>query len=116
VDGRKRVIVNQNNSSATAAADASAIVESPTPLAETRERVLKIEAIGDLWSRGIKPKIRLCGLWLERAGFKPGHKVRVISARRGELTLRCEEPPVSPNSDKYEIPQTPPQKEFGGVE
>jgi hypothetical protein len=33
-------------------------------------RTLKIEADGDRW-KGIKPKIRLMGRWLERAGFRP---------------------------------------------
>ncbi len=40
-------------------------------------RKLKIEADGDGWKGAIKPKIRLMGRWLERAGFKPGKHVHV---------------------------------------
>src|ERR1043166_661756 len=37
-------------------------------------RTLQIEADGDLWKGGMKPKIRLIGRWLERAGFRPDRK------------------------------------------
>ena len=40
-------------------------------------RILKIEAEGDFFRRKVRPKIRLTGQWLERAGFKPGHRVEV---------------------------------------
>src|SRR6266536_5988989 len=40
-------------------------------------RTLKIEADGDAWKGVLKPKIRLMGRWLERAGFRPGSRVRV---------------------------------------
>ena len=39
-----------------------------------KRRSLKIEAVGDFARRKIKPRIRLSGYWLERAGFKPGHR------------------------------------------
>jgi hypothetical protein len=32
-------------------------------------RSLKIEEEGDRWKAPVKPKIRLIGRWLERAGF-----------------------------------------------
>ena len=38
-------------------------------------RTLKIEAEGDFWRGLTKPKIRLMGRWLERAGFNPGQRV-----------------------------------------
>lgn len=51
-------------------------------------RSLKIEPIGD-FSRGkIKPRIRLMGNWLERAGFIPGHRVELRLEQPGSLTLR----------------------------
>ena len=50
-------------------------------------RTLQIEAEGDRW-KGIKPKIRLLGRWLERAGFKPGHRVQVICVAPGVIELR----------------------------
>jgi hypothetical protein len=50
-------------------------------------RTLRIEVTGDFWRGKIKPKIRLTGCWLERAGFKPGHRVEVRSDQPGTLTL-----------------------------
>ena len=50
-------------------------------------RSIKIEAIGDFQLGKIKPRIRLLGHWLERAGFKPGHRVEVRWDQPGTLTL-----------------------------
>jgi len=49
-------------------------------------RTLKIEAEGDSWKGSIRPKIRLMGHWLERAGFSPGHRVHVTCVARGLKT------------------------------
>jgi hypothetical protein len=59
-------------------------------------RTLKIEATGDFFRGKVAPKIRLTGQWLERAGFKPGHRVQVEAAGEGVLTLRFvpAEPPT----------------------
>ncbi len=51
-------------------------------------RSLKIEAEGDYWKRLIKSKIRLAGRWLEQAGFRPGHRVRVVCVAPGIIELR----------------------------
>lgn len=51
-------------------------------------RFLKIETTGDFYYGKIKPRIRLTGKWLERAGFKPGHRVEVRFDQPGSLTLR----------------------------
>lgn len=51
-------------------------------------RTLKIEADGDLWKGLVKPKIRLMGRWLERAGFKPGEHVHVTCLAPGIIELR----------------------------
>jgi hypothetical protein len=51
-------------------------------------RNLKIETTGDFWRRKVAPKIRLTGRWLERAGFKPGHRVQVELLETGCLRLR----------------------------
>lgn len=51
-------------------------------------RTLRIEADGDFWKGLIKPKIRLTGRWLERAGFKPGNHVRVTHLAPGVMELR----------------------------
>ena len=55
---------------------------------EKNKRTLKIEAVGDFAAGKIKPKIRLNGHWLERAGFRPGHRVEIHSFKPGELTLQ----------------------------
>jgi hypothetical protein len=51
-------------------------------------RSLAIEKAGDFFSNKITPKIRLCGKWLEQAGFKPGHRVQVCLEQPGSITLR----------------------------
>ena len=51
-------------------------------------RNLKIEATGDAWRGKIKPRIRLVGQWLERAGFKPGHRVVVEFPEPGTLSIQ----------------------------
>ena len=57
-------------------------------LPESKVRTLKIEADGDLWKGLVKPKIRLMGCWLERAGFKPGTHVQVTCIAPGVIELR----------------------------
>jgi hypothetical protein len=52
-------------------------------------RALKIEASGDFWKGLIKPKIRLTGHWLERAGFKPGNRVHIRCVAPGVIELCC---------------------------
>ena len=51
-------------------------------------RTLKIEAQGDFWQGLTKPKIRLMGRWLERAGFCPGQHVQVLCLAPGVIELR----------------------------
>lgn len=51
-------------------------------------RRLKIEEDGDAWAGTIKPKIRLKGHWLERAGFKAGNCVTVNCIAPGIMELR----------------------------
>ena len=58
------------------------------PYSGMNARNLKIETVGDYYYRRVSPKIRLCGRWLERAGFKPGHRVQVQVSQPGVLTLR----------------------------
>jgi hypothetical protein len=53
-------------------------------------RTLKIEEHGDHFRGRIKPKIRLMGHWLERAGFQPGTRVSVTCLDSGVIELRCE--------------------------
>ena len=73
----------------------------------TPVRTLKIEADGDRW-RGVKPKIRLMGYWLERAGFKPGKRVHITCVAPGMLELRSADAPMHESkptsSDQSENP------------
>ena len=58
-------------------------------MASHDSRELAIEATGDSWAKRIKPRIRLTGQWLERAGFPPGKRVEVRLIRPGMLELEC---------------------------
>ena len=51
-------------------------------------RSLKIEAEGDFWKGLTKPKIRLMGRWLDRAGFKAGQRAYVTCPSPGVIELR----------------------------
>jgi hypothetical protein len=54
-------------------------------------RSLKIETKGDPWRKKLKPQILLAGKWLEKAGFKPGHRVEILNEQPGVLTLRFQD-------------------------
>jgi hypothetical protein len=62
-------------------------IESPPPV-----RTLQIEAQGDPWKAPLKPKIRIMGYWLERAGFRPGNRVYVRRIAPGVIELRSFDP------------------------
>jgi hypothetical protein len=64
--------------------------ESTKPKAVRR---LKIEEHGDSWNGLHKPKIRLIGRWLERAGFRHGSHVHVVCVAPGVLELRSADAP-----------------------
>jgi hypothetical protein len=51
-------------------------------------RTLKIEEEGDFSEKRVKPKIRLMGRWLEKAGFRPGGRVHVVCRAPGIIELR----------------------------
>jgi hypothetical protein len=55
------------------------------------KRSLKIEAVGDFAYQKTKPRIRLSGHWLEKAGFKPGHRVEISSSKPGKMSLQFKE-------------------------
>jgi hypothetical protein len=67
-------------------------VDSHEPLKPSKPdqpvRMLKIEEDGDFFRCRTKPKIRLVGRWLERAGFKPGTRVTVTCLAPGVIELR----------------------------
>jgi len=51
-------------------------------------RTLKVEQDGTRFSPPIKPKIRIMGKWLERAGFKPGSRVQITCLAPGLIEMR----------------------------
>jgi len=57
--------------------------------ADQKSRRLKIEEHGDPRKGNVRPKIRLIGRWLERAGFKHGSHVHVTCIASGILELRA---------------------------
>jgi hypothetical protein len=63
-------------------------IEKQNSAAAPPSRNLKVEAQGDRW-RGFRPKIRLMGLWLKRAGFLPDSRVEVVFVKRGVIQLRA---------------------------
>ena len=69
-------------------------------------RTLKIEADGDCWKGLIKPKIRLMGRWLERAGFSPGNRVQVTCVSPGVIELRSPDA-LTANDTKPSAPEPP---------
>ncbi len=77
-----------------------ALPECPLPESLRNEprrsvRVLKIEAEGVAWKRPLKPKLRLTGRWLERAGFKPGDYVRITCVAHGIMEMRSPDASLS---------------------
>jgi hypothetical protein len=61
--------------------------ESEMKTDTVQARSLAIEATGDYFANKVKPKIRISGKWLERAGFRPGHRVQIQIEQPGKLTL-----------------------------
>lgn len=86
--------------------DAHEPSKASTP--ERQVRMLKIEAEGDYFRGRIKPKLRLVGHWLERAGFKPGTRVSVRCLGSGVIELRSETSGVNEgkktSSDELDCP------------
>ncbi len=68
---------------------ASDMQESTSPNPGPKIRRLKIEEDGDPWKGKVRPKIRLMGCWLERAGFKHGNHVSVKCVASGVIELHA---------------------------
>ena len=48
----------------------------------------------------VVPELRLCGIWLERSGFKVGEQVQ-ITIHEGEIIIKPEsEPTQEPHGDR----------------
>jgi hypothetical protein len=62
--------------------------DPPIRAPELPVRALAIESVGDPWNGAQKPKIRLMGHWLKRAGFQPGQRVQVTCVSHGLIELR----------------------------
>ena len=76
---------------------------------DTPRRMLKIEASGDFWKGLIRPKIRIMGRWLERAGFRPGNRVHVTCVAPGVIELRSHDTVMANETkpDSGEQPECP---------
>ena len=95
-----RTLIVQAAAQAQKAADFILGNSQPEGEAETATataRTLKIEAVGDFAGHQVKPRIRLGGQWLEKAGFKPGHRVEIFSSKPGELSLQFREEGTKPD-------------------
>ena len=53
-----------------------------------RNRILKVEEIGDFWRKQTKPLVRISGKWLANAGIIPNHYVSVENPTPGTLIIR----------------------------
>ena len=82
----------------------------PGPEPDPSMRTLKIEAEGDFWRGHTKPKIRLMGRWLERAGFSPGSRVQVTCVAPGIIELRS--PDAAPVAGMKPAPAGPNKNPF----
>ncbi len=56
-----------------------------------KARTIKIEESGDFFRRTTKPKIRPSRRWLDKAGFKAGHRVEVEFIETGVISLRFQD-------------------------
>lgn len=84
-------------------------MQSTNSLQPAEPRTLKIEEHGDSWKGLVRPKIRLIGRWLERAGFKPGTRVQVICVAPGVIELRS---PDALMSNERRAPRQNPNPKF----
>ena len=50
-------------------------------------RILKVEEVGDFWRKDTKPRIRLKGKWMLKAGIHPNTFVQVSNPQPGVLIL-----------------------------
>ena len=67
-----------------------------------------IEADGDSWKGLVNPKIHLMGRWLERAGFRPDHRVRVMRVAPGVIELRSPDALTAPDTRQISSEQREP--------
>jgi hypothetical protein len=54
---------------------------------ESKERILKVEEVGDRWRKRTFPRIRVKGRWLAKAGIHPNTYVRVTNPHSGMLVV-----------------------------
>jgi hypothetical protein len=84
------------------------VLRQDETLPRGRIRKLKIEADGDRWKSTVRPKIRLLGRWLEKAGFRPGTHVHILCLAPGVIELRSSDLPIPDDVAPVEKP-VPPQ-------
>ena len=95
---------SNENTGATNHTSAAESKRSPSSQPLTT-RTLQIEEDGDPRRNKSKAKIRLKGKWLERAGFKPGNRVRLAFIAEGVLELRSYAPDLpEPKKNTHLVP------------
>ena len=50
-----------------------------------KERILKVEEVGDFWTNRVYSRIRIKGKWVHEAGFPPNSHVKVTNPKPGKL-------------------------------
>lgn len=66
---------------------------------ESNNRILKVEEVGDFWRKNTKPRIRLKGKWMIKAGILPNNYVQVSNPQPGVLILQMVEEEVKLNGE-----------------
>jgi hypothetical protein len=57
-----------------------------------KERILKVEEVGDHWLKRTFPLIRLKGKWLAEAGIPANSYVKITNPQAGMLVFHVVEP------------------------
>ena len=84
------VFVPQSGTSTRQAAGGVAPQDQPSSRRpDAKTRILTVDEVGDFYHKPV-PRIRIKGKWLERAGFKPGGRVKVRIEEQGKIQLNAE--------------------------
>jgi len=54
----------------------------------TKERILKVQEVGDFYAKKTKPSLLLSGKWMIEAGINPNRKVIVTNPEPGVLIIK----------------------------
>jgi len=54
----------------------------------TKERILKVQEVGDFYAKKTKPSLLLSGKWMIEAGINPNRKVIITNPEPGVLIIK----------------------------